>query len=59
MNTHEFIHEMTQVHASVKRVLERLPTELFKSERQELVSIKRAIENFIITPEDVLTEKEK
>lgn len=59
MNNHEFLHEMAMIHASIRKVLKQLPIELFKKQREELISVKHTIESFIVTPDQVLTEKEK
>ena len=57
MNHHEFVHEMAMIHAAMRRVLERLPM-TYAKEREELLSVKRTIEGFIVTPQDVLENKE-
>jgi len=46
MNHHEFVHEMTLIHASIRKI------------ERELKSVKQSIEGFVITPQDILSEKE-
>lgn len=57
MNHHEFIHEMAMIHAAIRKVLSKLPA-TYEDERKELQSIKSKIEGYIISPDDVLKEKE-
>lgn len=57
MNHHEFIHEMAMIHASIRKVLGKLP-DAYKNERQELQSIKSKIEGYIILPDEILTKEE-
>lgn len=58
MNHHDFVHEMAMIHAAMRRVLEKLPTGRYAKERQELLSVKRQIEGYIILPDDILNEQE-
>ena len=57
MNHHEFCHEMAMIHAAMSRVLEKLPA-IYEKERRELLSVKHKIESFIVSPDDVLQNKE-
>ena len=56
MNHHEFVHEMAMIHASVRRVLGRLP-DVYAKERAELMSIKSKIEGYIILPDEILNKE--
>lgn len=56
MNHHEFVHEMAMIHASIRKVLGKLP-EAYKAERSELLSIKSKIEGYIIIPDEILTKE--
>lgn len=56
MNHHEFVHEMAMIHASIRKVLGKLP-EAYKAERSELLSIKSKIEGYIILPDEILTKE--
>lgn len=58
MNHHEFVHEMAMIHASIRKVLGKLP-DAYKNERQELQSIKSKIEGYIILPDEILTKEEQ
>ena len=57
MNHHEFVHEMAMIHASIRKVLGKLP-QVFEAERAELLSIKSKIEGYIVLPDEILNEKE-
>jgi hypothetical protein len=57
MNHHEFVHEMAMIHAAMRRVLEKLPSGKYAKERQELLSVKRQIEGYIILPDEILEKK--
>jgi hypothetical protein len=57
MNYHEFVHQMCMIHASINRVLRWIPASQERA-REELISIKKTIESYVVAPSDILNNKE-
>lgn len=57
MNRHEFAHVLSMVHGEMRRCMQLLPMVMVK-ERKFAEKIKNEIDEFMILPEEILTEKE-